>query len=221
LLRSGIYTSGVIATLTSGQVVVLFQTHIGHAGEWLDEILLPRSAQAPPPLLMSDALSSNRPSVIEGAIRTLCNAHARRQFVDVMNHFPGEVADILKRYKVIWQNEDAIEEQALSPSARLAYHREHSLPVMEEMRALGQQWLASGAIEENSGLGQAIAYFNRHYEGLSAFCHHEGAKLDNNAMEGQLKLVVRNRKNAYFYKTLAGASVADVITSLIATYRPA
>ena len=36
-------------------------------------------------------------------------------------------------------------------------------------------------------------------------------------MEAMLKLIVRNRKNAYFYKTLAGAGISDVITSFIAT----
>ncbi|NQY37591.1 MAG: hypothetical protein HRT37_22035 [Alteromonadaceae bacterium] len=41
--------------------------------------------------------------------------------------------------------------------------------------------------------------------------------MDNNAMEAQLKLKIRNRKNAMFYKTLSGASISDVITSIIAT----
>jgi transposase len=36
-------------------------------------------------------------------------------------------------------------------------------------------------------------------------------------MEQALKLIVRHRKNAYFYKTPAGAAISDVITSLIAT----
>ncbi len=36
-------------------------------------------------------------------------------------------------------------------------------------------------------------------------------------MERVLKLIVRGRKNAQFYKTLAGAHVGDVITTLIAT----
>ena len=215
-LRSGIYTSGVIATLDAGQQVVLFQTNIGHAGEWMDEILALRAAQAPP-LLMSDALASNRPTVTVDRIHTLCNAHARRQFVDVMTHFPKDVAELLSRYQRIWENEDKVIEQALSPAKRLAYHREHSLPVMQGIRDWGQTLLADGTVEENSGLGQAIRYFDRHYDGLCAFCHYEGAKIDNNVMEGQLKLVVRNRKNAYFYKTLAGAGVADVITSVIAT----
>ena len=41
--------------------------------------------------------------------------------------------------------------------------------------------------------------------------------LDNNLMEAMLKLIVRNRKNAGFFKTGSGAAIGDVITSLIAT----
>ena len=34
--RNGIFTSGMIATLDDGHECVLFQTNIGHAGEWID-----------------------------------------------------------------------------------------------------------------------------------------------------------------------------------------
>ena len=72
-------------------------------------------------------------------------------------------------------------------------------------------------IEENSGLGKAISYFLKHYAGLSLFCYYEGVKLDNNRIEAMLKIVVRDRKNAMFHKTLLGATIGDVITSMIAT----
>ena len=36
-------------------------------------------------------------------------------------------------------------------------------------------------------------------------------------MEAQLKLKIRDRKNAMFYKTLHGASIADIATSVIAS----
>jgi len=88
---------------------------------------------------------------------------------------------------------------------------------MEELRTWGQAKLDAGVVEVNSGLGQAIFYFDKHFQELTAFCRVEGAQLDNNLMERQLKLVVRNRKNAMFHKTLAGASVVDVVTSMIAT----
>ncbi len=133
--------------------------------------------------------------------------------MDVLAQFPDDVAFVLDLYKVIWVNEEAIKKQALSEAERLAYHREHSLPVMAQIRQWGEQEL----VEENSSLGKAIRYFVKHDDGLTRFCTVEGAKIDNNDMEAQLKLIVRGRKNSSFFKTLAGAAVSDVITSMIAT----
>lgn len=214
--RTGTYTSGVIATTVAGHDIVLFQTNIGHAGEWIDEILQKREPGQAPPLLMSDALSHNIPSQVT-VIHALCNTHGRRQFVDVLAQFPNEVEQVLNRYKVIWINDEVTQKQAMSAAERLAYHREHSLPIMAQIRQWGEQQLEQGIVEENSGLGKAIRYFIKHYAGLTRFCTVEGAMIDNNEMEAQLKLIVLGRKNASFYKTLAGASVSDVMTSIIAT----
>lgn len=215
-LRSGVYTSGVIATTKHNQHIVLFETDIGHAGEWIDSILRKRSQSSAQPIIMSDALSSNRPTVTR-TMTSLCNSHARRQFVDVINHFPEEVEHILTRYGEIWTHEHYIAEQQLSLAKRLEYHQTHSLPVMAEIKLWGETHLANETIEENSGLGKAIRYFIKHYDGLSLFCQVAGAKLDNNAIEAMLKIVVRDRKNAMFHKTLLGATIGDVITSMIAT----
>ena len=89
--------------------------------------------------------------------------------------------------------------------------------VMEQIRTWGQEQLSGDGVEANSGLGQAIGYFERHFVGLTAFCRLEGAPLDNNPIERALKLIIRGRKNALFFKTPAGAAIADVITSIIAT----
>lgn len=89
----------------------------------------------------------------------------------------------------------------MSQTQRLAYHQEHSLPVMLEIRAWGAQHFAELTVEQNSGLGKAIAYFERHFDRLTLFCKIEGAKIDTNEMEAALKLIVRNPNYAYFYKT--------------------
>jgi hypothetical protein len=215
--RTGVYTSGLIAVLADGRVLVLYQTNVGHAGEWLDEILRGRPPTAPPPIVMSDALSRNRPSVLADYHTALCNAHARREFVDVAHHRPDHVEWVLERYALIWEHEHHCQVHELSASQRLAYHRAHSLPVMEQIRDWGRQALTAGTVEANSALGQAIGYFARHFQGLTAFCRLEGAPIDNNRLEQALKLIIRGRKNALFFKTPAGAAIADVITSVVAT----
>lgn len=132
--------------------IVLFETNIVHAGEFIDSILHKH-------IIMSDALASNSPTVKEA----LCNSHARRQFVDVINHFPDEVEHVLKRYGEIGVNDDYMKEARLTPTARLAYHQAHSAPIMEEIKSWGETHLSNKTVEENSALDKAIRYFIKKY----------------------------------------------------------
>ena len=215
--RTGVYASGLIAFTDDNHMMTLYQTNIGHAGEFIDEILSGRSANAPPPVIMSDALSSNRPSVDLATIIALCNAHGRRQFVDVIDHFPEEVEYILLHYQKIWVLDADIKQQKLDDKMRLNLHKKHSLPVMEKLYSEFNQCIDEDLVEHNSGLGNAMRYFIKHFDGLTQFCKVEGAPIDNNRMEAALKWVVRDRKNAMFHKTLLGATIADIVTSIIAT----
>jgi transposase len=165
---------------------------------------------------MSDALTSNRPTVVESK-QSVCNSHGRRQFYDVLIHFTDDVEEVLCLYGQIWVlNEESVEENH-TEAERLRYHQKHSLPIMERIKRWGEAHLQNETVEENNGLGKAIRYFNKHYEDLTSFCKIEGAQLDNNLMEAQLKLVVRDRKNAMFHNTLTGSLIGDVIAYMIAT----
>lgn len=213
--RTGIYTSAVIAELASKRTVLLFKTNIGHAGEWLDEILKWRPVGVAPPIIMSDALNRNTPSVIDEYHWSKCNCHARREFDT--SHGMEQADWVIKQYAKIWHNDTHCASEQYSPEQRLVWHREHSLPTMQAIRSQCRQWLDSGEIEVNSAMGKACQYFENHYEGLSAFCRLENAKIDNNDVERTLKLIIRSRKNSLFYKTQNGADVGDTLISLMAT----
>ncbi|MBL4868578.1 MAG: transposase [Pseudomonadales bacterium] len=216
-LRSGIYTSGLIAVTQTGEKLYLYNTNLGHAGEHLDDILRLRETALPPPIIMSDALSRNLPTVVDNAIIALCNAHARRQFVDVEVHHPHKVGLILDLYGQIWRHDHECEDLGLDEGQRLAYHKEHSLPVLEKLGAECTSTLALPECEEHSGFGKACKYFLKHDEGLTQFCKVSGAPIDNNLMEEGLKTAIRSRKTSHFYKTQTGADVANVLTSVIVT----
>lgn len=215
-LRTGVYTSGLIACCHDGHEIILFETSLGHAGEHLDALLSKRDASLPPPLTMSDALSSN--SVTKALVKTCyCNSHARRQFYDLEKLYPKDIGWVLDQYGLIWEHEARIQEERLNDEQRLTYHQQHSLPVMQSLRDWATQKQTSEAFEEHSALGKAIFYFLKHYEKLMMFCVEPGALIDNNRMEEKLKLVIRGRKTSHFYKTPTGAGVANVLISLIAT----
>ena len=196
--------------------IVLYQTNIGHAGEWLEQILAQRPAGLDPPIVMSDALSSNR--VHGHTVRIAsCNAHARRGFVEVAAHYPSEARFALETYQRIWAAERHCQENGLDAATRLAYHREHSSEAMEALRAWCERELECGTVEANGTLGQAMGYLLRHHENLTLFLREEGAPIDNNVIERLLKLIVRGRKNSSFYRSEVGAGVSDVITSVLGT----
>jgi len=210
-LRTGIYSSCIIAK-TQQQEIVLFETSLGHLGEFLDDILKNRPPGLETPILMSDALSSNTSRY--ALTKSLCNAHARRQFKDIEDKYP-QVSEILDLYAKIWNNDTQTEN--MNDHQRLVYHQNNSLPIMQHIFNWCDQNLKDDQFEQNSSLGKAIKYFINHYEGLKQFCCLAGVAIDNNRTEETLKIVIRGRKSYMFFKTANGAGVANVITSLIAT----
>jgi hypothetical protein len=110
-----------------------------------------------------------------------------------------------------------IQNLQLDAAARLVYHQEHSQPLLERMKGWLLNQMDQRLIEPNSPLGKAVKYLKKHWDGLMGFCRHEGAPLDNNAVERALKLPIQNRKNSYFFKTSHGADVGCLLMSMIKT----
>jgi len=122
----------------------------------------------------------------------------RREFYGSYDSVP-QANYVIEQYARIWQHNTHCDEVGLDPVARQRYRQEHSLSVMEELRAKCVHWIEqTDEIEPNSGFGQACQYFVNQFAGLSLFCHVPGAKLDNNGVEQTLKLVIRIRKNSLF-----------------------
>jgi hypothetical protein len=214
--RTGIFTSGVISTVEDRQIAVFF-TGREHAGENLTKVLAQRSAALPLPIQMGDALSRNTSPGVFETILGKCLTHGRRQFVDVIGAFPSEVKRVLETLRDVYRHDAATRENRMSPEERLAYHQEHSRPLMEELKAWLDSLVADKKVEPNSSLGAAIQYFDNHWDGLTLFLRVPGAPLDNNICERGLKRVIMHRKNSLFFKTENGAQVGDMFLSLIHT----
>jgi hypothetical protein len=215
-MRSGIFSSGVIATTKEDRDIVLFKTNIGYSGEFLDEILKHRDLSLPPPTLMSDALSSNKPTKIF-VEWSKCNVHARREFFDLSSSYHEEAAHIVEEYDKIFAFQAEAKKNNLSPKDRLIYHQENSLPILEGVFEWCEDKLTEQIAETNGPLAKACNYILNHKEGLRKFCEIEGAQIDNNKMERILKMVILGRKNFHVFRTLVGAAISDTILSLAAT----
>jgi transposase len=213
--RTGIFTSGVLTT-TEGHKIALFFTGRQHAGENLADLLKRRAAGLPPPIQMSDALSRNAPKSIDTLVGK-CLAHGRRQFTKITPNFPEQCRHVLEALGEVYHNDQLTRERGLTRIERLHFHQQHSRPVMDDLQKWMDAQLKENEVEPNSGLGKAISYTLKHWQGLTLFLREPGAPLDNNLVERALKKAILHRKNALFYKTLNGAEVGDLYMSLIHT----
>jgi len=211
--RTGIFTSGIVATDT-GHKIALFFTGVRHAGENLNAVLARRSPDLPAPIHMCDGLSRNVPSDFDTVLGS-CLAHARRKHVELAESFPAEVRFVLETLREVYITDARARNAGLDPEQRLKLHQDESAPRMAAL----EQWmfaqLDQHIIEENSTLGAALIYMKKRWAELTLFLRAAGAPLDNNVCERALKKAILHRNNAYFYRTLNGAHVGDVFMSLI------
>ena len=213
--RKGMYTTGILSKVDGHQVVLYF-TGRKYSDENLSQLLEKRTLSEPISL-MSDALSHNSPGENIKLLRFLCLTHARRNFIDIEDHFKEESSYVLGMIGQVYKNDDICKLEALSPEERLSYHQEHSAESMKDLKTWMEKSFDDKKVEPNSALGKAIKYMLKHWTGLTGFLRYPGAPLDNNILEQQLRNPVLNRKNWLFYKNSYGALVGDIILSVIKT----
>jgi len=216
--KRAVFTTGMVL-IREGRTILLFCTGPRHAGENLATVLAHRVGELPPPIHMCDALSRNVPKLPKTLEMILANCltHGRRQFVDVLAHFPEPCRTVIEILARVYRNDELAKKQAMNPEQRLAFHQAHSGPLMDELDTWFLEQRDQKKVEPNSGLGQAMAYMLRHWDKLTVFLRVAGAPLDNNICERALKKAILHRKNSLFYKTQHGAEVGDLYMSLIAT----
>ena len=213
--RTGMFTTGIVSRV-EGRRITLFFTGRQHAGENLADVLAHRAAELASPILMCDGLARNIPRSF-ATILANCMAHARRYFVDVADNFPSECRYVLESLAKVFRNDARSRKEQMSKDERLAFHKEHSAPVMAKLKMWFEAQFEERKVEPNSGLGQAFSYMLKRWDALTLFLRKPGAPLQNNICERALKRAIMHRKNSLFFRTLRGARIGDMYMSLIHT----
>jgi transposase len=217
--RTGIFSTGILSQV-DGREIALFFTGNKHAGENMTALLKRRKPGHAPPNLMCDALSRNKPKGID-VVYGNCMDHARRDFIDLIPKYESECRHFIERLGRIYFYDREAKQLKFTDEARLAHHKEKSLPIMEELKAWCEQKFAQKEVEPNGPLGGALQYFLNHFTELTQFCKALGMPLSNAAVERLIKTAVLHRKNSLFYMSIMGALVGDVMMSLIQTAKRA
>lgn len=216
--RKGVYTTVLVSHHESHRIC-LFYTGVCYGGENFNHLLKQRT-ETTSLITMTDAHKHNMPDEIAEWlyarwIIAFCLVHGRRHFVEIEKSFPAETAFVIDQIALVYQHDRQC--QGMTAEARLAYHQQHSGPVMAQLHSwLTNQWHYQ-QLEETSGLGKAVRYMLKHWTALTRFLTVPGIPLDNNLVERIVKVAIRHRKNSLFYKTTRGAQVGDGLMSLIET----
>jgi transposase len=206
----------MVVKIRDGHLIALYASGRRHAGENLDQLLDGRDDELGPPIQMGDAAAVNWKGK-HRRIEAKCWAHARRKFIKIEESFPAACSTVLEAIGKIYRYE--AETVKLSDEERLAYHQAKSGPVIAKLYEWIEEQFEQRVVEPNSSLGQALRYLQRHRKELTRFLSLIKIPLDNNRAERALKPVVLMRKNSMFYKTEHGASISDLLMSIIGTCR--
>lgn len=198
----------------------LYFTGRNTAGKNVGELLERRTGEEHITAMM-DASPHNLPAIPAALsarfILCYCLVHGRRKFFEIFRFFDKECDFVLDVIGKVYAHDAHCKKQGLTPGKRLHYHQTHSTPLMESLYAWMNNQLLYESCEANGGLGQAVRYMLKHWEGLTAFLRIAGAPLDNSWAERAVKIAIRHRRNSLFYKTTHGAEVGDGLMSLIET----
>jgi transposase len=221
LNRTGMFTSVIVSRVGERRVYLFFSSR-NHAGENLAKVLKARDPTLPPPTQVCDASSMNTSpgaSIVEiGG----CHDHARRNFFAIKESYPKSSGYALGIWELIYKTDAEAKERKLDAEARLLLHQKESAPAMERLYQWCNRMIDEKQVEpNNSYLGDAIQYFLDHYSKLTLFLRKPGIPLSNCECEQALKTPIVVRKMAYFFKTLKGAEVGDLMFSFIATCKSA
>ncbi len=211
--RTGMYTTGIVAE-HEGHKIALFINGQQHSGENVGDILKYRDPEKDPIIQMCDALSANVPKAMQ-TILSNCLSHGFRKFDELLDYFPEECLVITRLLSRVFKFDQ--DTRGMSAQDRLVYHQTHSKPLMDELARYMDSLLTDRRVEPNSDLGIAIKYMQKHWAKLTRFLTVAGAPIDNNVVERALKIAIRNRKAAMFYKTTYSAGIGGMLTSLIYT----
>ena len=146
-----------------------------------------------------------------------CWAHARRKFIDVVkaSKKAGLAHEAVKQIAQLYKIEKHCKNQGLDPGAIKDYREKKAKPILENLK----RWLedASLKVPPKSGIGGAINYTLKFWNGLTRYLEDGRLEIDNNLTERSIKPFVIGRKNWLFFDSMKGAKSGAIIYSLIET----
>lgn len=146
-----------------------------------------------------------------------CMAHARRYFERALDNDPERAEYFLKEVQKLYDIERVIKEKEMAGEEKVNFRKEHSIPVLNELK----NWLDGQLLKiaPKSAIGKAVAYSRDRWKGLSTYCNFDYTEIDNNPVERSIRPMVIGRKNYLFAGSHESAERAACFYSFFITCR--
>ena len=167
-------------------------------------------------VLLADAYGGYEGICLEGGMtRAGCWSHGRRKVIDSRALMPtiGDAAlELIGRLFAIERQAD---QQKLSADDRLTLRKEHSSPVIEELREKLAIWKSQ--LLPKHPMAQALSYIQNQWAPLTVFLQDPSVPIHNNLAEQQMKRIALARKNFLMVGNERGGQTAAILSSLTST----
>jgi transposase len=198
------------------QTTSYFECHDTRSGDVASDLLIQSKCE----YLVSDIYSGYCKAVkvankyraehqLPGIKHVYCNAHARRNFIEVPLAMETEAEFFIKKYRRIYRLESLAQkypEHRKRIRARMTKH-------FEKMRDRCIQ--DAGGYSGKSKYGEAMRYFLNHYAEFTRFIHTDDLPIDNNPAERLLRSAVIGRKTWFGTHSHRGAETSAIMFSIM------
>ena len=143
-----------------------------------------------------------------------CMAHMRRKFFEAKDE--GEDPRwVLAQVQQLYQIEARLREARAGPEQVQSTRREHSVPIMERIKARLEHLQASHKHRPRSLTGEAMSYALNQWAKLSVFLRDGRVQIDNNLVENTIRPSAIGKKNWLFMGDAQSGARAATFYTLI------
>ena len=125
-----------------------------------------------------------------------CWAHARRKFIEAVDHQPEDAALIINEIRKLYLVERHARDECLTPPQRHHVRNETSLPVLLSLRPMLEE--LEQKVLPQSPAGKAARYCLNEWAALIAYLQDGRLELDNNLTENAIRPSAIGKKNWLF-----------------------
>jgi transposase len=144
-----------------------------------------------------------------------CMAHARRYFVEALDHDPSRAEHVLQQIQLLYEIEQQCNAHSFDIADRKTHRLEQAIPILTELGV----WMISQYphVLPKSPIGHALSYTIKRWDRLCAYAKTGHLLPDNNPIENSIRPIALGRKNHLFAGSHEAARRSAMLYSLLGT----